>query len=257
MKVVILAGGKGTRISEETLVKPKPMIEIGNKPIIWHIMKIYSSYGFDDFIICLGYKGYLIKEYFSNYFLHSNDVTFDFKHKQKIEYHNKKNENWKVTLIDTGFETNTGGRLLRVKKYIKDKSFFFTYGDGLSNININNLKIFHEKNKKIATVTAVQPPGRFGSMNIENGKVKYFQEKIIGDGGWINGGFFVLNKKIFNYLEDDKTIFEEDVLTQMSKINELKAFLHKGFWRPMDTLRDKNFLQERWINQKADWKIWD
>mgnify|MGYP001218995754 FL=1 len=256
MKVVILAGGKGTRLSEETTIRPKPMVEIGEKPILWHIMKIYSYFGFNEFIICLGYKGYFIKEYFSNYFLHSNDVTFDFKKKELVEYHNKTNEDWKVTLINTGEESNTGGRLLRVKKYVGEGDFFFTYGDGLSDVNLIELKKFHKLKNKLATVTAVKPPGRFGSMSIENNNVRFFEEKVAGDGGWINGGFFVLNSEIFKFIKNDQTIFEEEVLTKLSQGNNLNAFLHGGFWRPMDTLRDKTFLQEKWDNNQAEWGWW-
>ncbi len=256
MKVVILAGGKGTRLSEETVIRPKPMVEIGQKPILWHIMKIFSHFGFKEFIICLGYKGYFIKEYFSNYFLHSNDVTFDFKKKNLVEYHNKRNEDWKVTLINTGEESNTGGRLLRVRKYVGEGNFFFTYGDGLSDVNIIELKKFHEAQNKLATVTAVKPPGRFGSMSIEKNSVRFFEEKVAGDGGWINGGFFVLNSGIFKLIKNDQTIFEEEVLTKLSQDNNLNAFLHNGFWRPMDTLRDKTFLQEKWDNNQAAWSLW-
>ena len=255
MKAVILAGGLGTRISEETSSKPKPMIEIGSMPILWHIMKIYSTYGINDFIICCGYKGYMIKEYFANYSLHNSDVTFDMND-NSIEIHHNSAEPWKITLVDTGIDTMTGGRLRRVKKFVGDETFCFTYGDGLGDVNISNLIDFHKKNKKIATVTAVQPPGRFGILQIENNDVVNFKEKPSGDGNWINGGFFILESKVFEYIEDDKTIWEKESLEKLAKENQLSAYRHTGFWKPLDTLRDKNELENMWVKNKAKWKIW-
>ena len=255
MQTVILAGGLGTRLSEETHLKPKPMIEIGGKPILWHILKIYSSYGFNEFIICCGYKGYLIKEYFANYFLHMSDVTFELGEENNMEIHQSKSESWKITCIDTGDLTMTGGRLARVKDYLKD-TFLFTYGDGLSDINILELINFHKNNKKLATLTAVKPPGRFGALDIKNNLVKNFQEKPQGDGSWINGGFFVLEPEIFDYIDGDKCVWEEMPLRNLARKNELSAFKHDGFWRPMDTLRDKRNLEELWESNKAPWKIW-
>lgn len=255
MKLVILAGGRGTRISEETLVRPKPLVEIGGLPIIWHIMKIYSHYGFNEFVICCGYKGYMIKEYFSNYGLHTSDTTIDLKNKT-IKVHKKTTEKWKITLIDTGENTLTGGRILRIKDYVGE-NFCLTYGDGLANVNIKNLIDYHKKNKKISTVTVVQPTARFGTVELdENMIVKKFLEKSSGDSGWINGGFFVLNKKIFKYLKNDQTIFEKEPLESLSKKKQLIAFKHKGFWQPMDTLREKEYLEELWNSNKAPWKIW-
>jgi glucose-1-phosphate cytidylyltransferase len=258
LKVVILAGGLGTRLSEETIVKPKPMTEIGGKPILWHIMKIYSHYGFNDFIVCLGYKGFLIKEYFANYFLHQSDVTFDFSDSNKMIFHNKYAEPWKVTLIDTGLETMTGGRLERIQRYLNDETFMMTYGDGVSDVDLNKLLDFHQKHKKLATVTSIQPVGRFGSLNLDkDGNVHGFIEKPKGDGLWINGGFFVLQPDIFkNFHKGDKTIFEKDVLESLALSNELAAFRHNGFWQPMDTLRDKTYLEELWNNNNAKWKVW-
>jgi len=256
MKAVILAGGLGTRISEETHLKPKPMIEIGGKPILWHIMKIYGAYGINDFIICCGYKGYVIKEYFANYFLHMSDVTFNIS-KNLMEVHQIHAEPWKVTLIDTGENTSTGGRLKRVTDYLKNETdFCFTYGDGLSNVDISRLISSHKESNKIATVTAVQPPGRYGSLNIEKNVVKGFMEKPKGDGGWINGGFFVLKSEAINYIEGDNTSWESITLEIISGMGQLNAFLHKGFWRPMDTLRDKTELEQMWANNKAPWKKW-
>jgi len=255
MKAVILAGGYGTRISEETSIKPKPMIEIGGKPILWHIMKSYSNYGINDFVICCGYKGYMIKEYFANYFLHMSDVTFDLKN-NKMEVHHEFAEPWSVTLVDTGIDTMTGGRLKRVKEYVKDESFCFTYGDGLSDVNILELIEFHKKNKTMATVTAIQPPGRFGNLEISDNKITKFIEKPIGDGNWINGGFFVLEPTVFEYLENDSTIWEREPLEKLSSENQLSAFKHNGFWQPLDTLRDKNQLEELWNSNKAFWKTW-
>lgn len=255
MKLVILAGGRGTRISEETLVRPKPLVEIGGLPIIWHIMKIYSHYGFNEFVICCGYKGYMIKEYFSNYGLHTSDTTIDLKNKT-IKVHKKTTEKWKITLIDTGENTLTGGRILRIKDYVGE-NFCLTYGDGLANVNIKNLIDYHKKNKKISTVTVVQPTARFGTVELdENMIVKKFLEKSSGDSGWINGGFFVLNKKIFKYLKNDQTVFEKEPLESLSKKKQLIAFKHKGFWQPMDTLREKEYLEELWNSNKAPWKIW-
>jgi len=255
MKAVILAGGFGTRISEETHLKPKPMIEIGEKPLLWHIMKYYSSFEINEFVICCGYKGYMIKEYFANYFLHSSDVTFDMKN-NSMEVHRKFAEPWKVTLVDTGLETMTGGRLKRVKKFVDDGTFCFTYGDGISNVDIFQLIEFHKKNKALATVTAVQPPGRFGTLNINENKIQRFQEKPRGDGNWINGGFFVLEPKIFNYIEDDSTPWERQPLEKLAEEKQLAAYKHTDFWQPLDTLRDKNHLENLWTSNKAPWKIW-
>tara|TARA_Y100000992_G_scaffold294137_1_gene253524 strand:- start:1935 stop:2705 length:771 start_codon:yes stop_codon:yes gene_type:complete len=256
MKVVILAGGLGTRISEESQFKPKPMIEIGGKPILWHIMKTYSHYGINEFIICLGYKGYVIKEYFSNYFLHTSDVTIDIK-KNKLKMHNSNSDPWKITLVDTGIETMTGGRLKRVSKYLKkNETFCFTYGDGLSDINIKELIAFHAKNKRIATVTAVPTPGRFGVIKTTGNKVIKFSEKPKKDGTLINGGFFVLNQKVIKYIDGDKSVWEEDVLPLLSKADQLSAFKHHSFWQPMDTLREKNYLNGLWNDDRAPWKLW-
>jgi glucose-1-phosphate cytidylyltransferase len=254
MKAVILAGGLGTRISEESSVKPKPMIEIGGKPILWHIMKNYSSHGINEFVICCGYKGYVIKEYFQNYFLHMSDVTFDLS-LNNIEVHQKRAEPWKVTLIDTGEETQTGGRLKRVAKYINN-DFCLTYGDGLGSVDIKALIEFHKNHGKLATITAVQPPGRFGSLNIENCNVKSFFEKPTGDGGWINGGFFVLNPSVIELIDNDSTIWEQQPLMKLAEMGQLNSFMHDGFWRPMDTLRDKNILEDLWNSNKAPWKNW-
>ncbi len=255
MKVVILAGGFGTRIAEETHLKPKPMIEIGGKPILWHIMKIYSYYGFNEFIICCGYKGYLIKEYFSNYSLHNSNVTFDYLN-GTMDIHNKFTEPWKVTLIDTGLNTMTGGRLLRIKEYLKGDYFCFTYGDGLSNINIKDLIRNHKESEAKLTVSAVQAPGRYGSLNIKKNIVKSFEEKPLGDGAWINGGFFVCNYSVLDYIRDDQTIWEKSPLETLAKENKLNAFLHSGFWQPMDTLRDKNELEKLWKSGNAPWRVW-
>jgi len=255
LKVVILAGGLGTRISEETQVKPKPMIEIGGMPILWHIMKVYSAHDINDFVICCGYKGYIVKEYFANYFLHMSDVTFDLKD-NKMEVHHKFAEPWKVTLVDTGLETMTGGRLKRVKNYVNEETFCFTYGDGLSNVNLSDLIQFHKSNNTIATVTSVQPPGRFGLMDIEGDKISNFTEKPSGDGNWINGGYFVLEPKVFDYLEDDSTVWERAPLERLAKEGQLSAFKHSSFWQPLDTLRDKNYLEKLWASGKAPWKIW-
>ncbi len=256
MKAVILAGGLGTRISEETHLKPKPMIEIGGKPILWHLMKIYSSHGINDFIICCGFKGYVIKEYFANYFLHMSDVTFDMSN-NKMKVHQQNAEPWTVTLVDTGEDTQTGGRLKRVASYLKDeKAFCFTYGDGLANVDITKLIKFHEGHGKLATVTAVQPPGRYGALNRDNDLVTGFVEKPKGDGGWINGGFFVLSPRCIDYIDSDDTAWEQRPLKDIALKGELMAYEHKDFWQPMDTLREKNLLEELWESGKAPWKIW-
>jgi len=257
MKVVILAGGKGTRIQEESLIKPKPLIEIGSKPIIWHIMKTYSHYGFKEFVICCGYKGYLIKEYFANFSLHNSDVTIDIK-KNEIKVHKNNNEDWKITLIDTGDDSLTGGRILRIKDFV-DEEFLLTYGDGVADVNISKLIEHHKINKKIATMTVVQPQGRFGvvEFNTKNNLIENFSEKLKGDGAWINGGFFVLNKKIFDYLKDDFTIWEKEPLEKLSKENQLVAFKHDNFWYPMDTMRDKDYLENLWEKNEAPWKLWN
>lgn len=255
MKAVILAGGLGTRMTEETETIPKPMVLIGGKPILWHIMKIYSAYGINDFVICLGYKGYIIKEYFANYFLHMSDVTFDLSaNKRKV--HQNFSEPWKVTLVDTGGKTLTGGRIKRIKDYVQGETFCMTYGDGVSNVNIEDLIAFHKKQKSIASVTAVRPPGRFGSLGFKDGKVTSFHEKVPGDGAWINGGFFVLEAGVMRYIRDDSTLWEKDVLKALTKDGKLSAFRHDGFWQPMDTLRDKNHLENLWQSGKAPWKVW-
>jgi glucose-1-phosphate cytidylyltransferase len=257
MKLVILSGGKGTRISEESLLKPKPLVEIGNMPIIWHIMKIYSFFGIKEFIICCGYKGYLLKEYFANYSLHSSDVTIDIN-KNSIEVHKKNSEDWKITLVDTGEETLTGGRILRIKNYVNE-DFLLTYGDGVADVNIKKLIQHHKLNKKLATMTVVQPQGRFGIVDInkKNNLVENFSEKPKGDGSWINGGFFVLKQGIFKYLKDDSTVWEKDPLEKLSKNSQLSAYHHNGFWYAMDTMRDKNYLDNLWNIKKAPWKLWD
>lgn len=256
MKAVILAGGLGTRISEESHLKPKPLIEIGGKPILWHIMKIYSYYGINDFIICVGYKGYLIKEYFANYFLHMSDVTFDMV-SNKMEVHQQHAEPWKITLVDTGENTLTGGRLSRVKKFIEnEEAFCFTYGDGLSDIDIAKSIEFHFRHGKLATITAVKPPGRYGAIEHQNGLVKGFVEKPRGDGGLINGGFFILSPKVLEFIENDQTSWEGEPLTTLAKIDQMMAFEHDGFWQPMDTIREKNLLDELWSSGKAPWKKW-
>ena len=255
MKLVILAGGYGTRLSEETKLKPKPLIKIGSKPIIWHIMKIYSFYGFNDFVICCGYKGYMIKEYFSNYGLHTSDTTINLKNKT-IKVHKKTTEKWKITLIDTGANSFTGGRILRIKDYVGE-NFCLTYGDGLANVNIKELLKFHKLKKKIATVTVVRPTARFGKVVVDNNmNVKKFLEKSSTANDWVNGGFFVLNKKVFKYLKNDMTIFEKDPLERLTKEKQLSAFKHNGFWQPMDTLREKEYLDELWYSNKAPWKTW-
>ncbi|MDN0084267.1 glucose-1-phosphate cytidylyltransferase [Crenobacter sp. SG2305] len=257
MKAVILAGGLGTRISEETTTRPKPMVEIGGKPILWHIMKIYSHYGINEFVICCGYKGYVIKEYFANYFLHMSDVTFDMSN-NKMEVHQRYAEPWRVTLVDTGEETMTGGRLKRVKQYVEnDDAFCFTYGDGVSNVNITQLIDFHRVQGVNATLTATYPPGRFGALDIRSDKVATFKEKPKGDGGMINGGFFVLSPKVIDLIDNDATIWEREPLEKLAETSQLAAFPHEGFWQPMDTLRDKIHLEELWQSGKAPWKVWE
>jgi glucose-1-phosphate cytidylyltransferase len=257
MKVVILAGGLGTRLSEETDSKPKPMVEIGGKPILWHIMKTYSSFGYNEFIICCGYKGYVIKEYFTNYFLHQSDLTIEMK-TNKIEIHNSFTEPWKITMVDTGLNTMTGGRLKKIQQYLAGETFMMTYGDGISNVNINKLVDFHKNHGKLATLTAVQPTGRFGALKIDNQQhVSSFQEKPKGDGSWINGGFFVLDSKIFDYIKDgDATIWEQAPLSSLANDLQIKAYYHEDFWRPVDTLRDKLDLNEIWNNENCPWKLW-
>ena len=255
MQAVILAGGFGTRLSEETHLKPKPMVEIGGKPILWHILKIYSFYGIKEFIICLGYKGYLIKEYFANYSLHMSDVTFDFVNEQTI-VHRKQSDAWKVTLVDTGDNTMTGGRLSRVSEYLNEGPFCFTYGDGVADINISKLIDFHKKSKVKATVTAVQPPGRYGAIDLNGNLVQSFKEKPIGDNSWINGGFFVLEPSVLDLIDNDQCVWENQPLKYLAKEGELAAYKHKGFWQPMDTLRDRRMLEESWNSGKAPWKIW-
>jgi len=260
MKTVILAGGFGTRLSEETGVRPKPLVEIGGKPILWHIMKMYSHYGHNDFIICLGYKGYMIKEFFANYFLHHSDVTFDVKN-NKMEIHQNNIEPWKVTLIDTGEDTMTGGRLKRIKEYLDNKTFFLTYGDGVSDVNINDLLMFHKNEKTLATLTAVQQPGRYGAFNLEsnNSKISHFREKPKGDGhdtAWINGGFFVLEPEVFNYIDGDATIWEREPMENLAKNDKLSAFKHEGYWQSMDSLHDKTVLEKTWQSGNPAWKNW-
>lgn len=256
MKAVILAGGLGSRLSEETHSIPKPMVEIGGRPILWHILKYFSHFGINDFVICLGYKGYIIKEYFSNYFLHMSDVTFDIA-KNTMEIHKKRAENWKITMVDTGINSMTGGRIKRIQNYLDDdKNFFMTYGDGLANIDINALREFHDKNKCLATVSACNPPARFGSLSIEDGRVVNFDEKPAIGERIINGGFFVLSKKVIKYIEDDHSIWEQEPIRNLVKDNELGAYIHNDFFQPMDTLRDKNYLESLWNQSKAPWKVW-
>ena len=256
MKAVILAGGLGTRLSEETYLKPKRMLEIGGKPILWHIMKIYSFYGINHFIICCGYKGYVIKEYFANYFLHTSDVTFHMDVDNKMEIHLRKNESWKVTLVDTGDLTQTGGRLARVSSFLDNDSFCFTYGDGVSNINIGELIKYHDNEGHLATLTAVQPPGRYGSLSLKGNSVNQFKEKADGDNAWVNGGFFVLEPDVINRIKGDETSWENDVLPQLASDRQLSAFRHSGFWHSMDTLRDLNSLEKIWSDGCAPWKLW-
>ncbi|MBN3763262.1 glucose-1-phosphate cytidylyltransferase [Burkholderia sp. Ac-20365] len=255
MKAVILAGGFGTRISEESHLKPKPMIEIGGKPILWHIMKIYSHYGINDFVICLGYKGYVIKEYFANYFLHTSDVTFDMSKGNGMEVHQRYAEPWRVTLIDTGAETLTGGRLKRVRDYVGGETFCFTYGDGVADIDVGRLVEFHRQHGKLATVTAIQPPGRYGALHTDGDMVLNFQEKPAGDGAWINGGFFVLEPDVFDYIEGDGTSWESSPLPKLAAERQLMTYQHRGFWQAMDTLRDKNHLEELW-RTTPPWQVW-
>ncbi len=256
MKAVILAGGLGTRISEETHLKPKPMIEIGGMPVLWHIMKIYSHYGINDFIVCCGYKGYMIKEYFANYFLHMSDITFDLA-SNSMQVHQRKSEPWKVTLVDTGADTMTGGRIKRIGSYLNaDEPFCLTYGDGVSDVNVGALIAFHQAHGLQATLTATYPPGRFGALDIQNQRVGSFREKPKGDGAMINGGFFVLSPDILNLVEDDQSVWEREPLETLAQRGQLAAFEHTGFWQPMDTLRDKTYLDELWVSGKAPWKVW-
>ena len=255
MKVVILAGGLGTRLAEETVIKPKPMVEIGGRPILWHIMKIYSSYGFNEFVICTGYKGYVIKEFFANYYLHTTDVTFDIS-KGELEIHNNKTEPWKVTLIDTGEETMTGGRLKRISQFVGGQDFCMTYGDGVSNVNITKLVNFHRSHGKLCTVTAARPGARFGALGLEGESVTHFQEKPLGDGGYINGGFFVVSPKCFDYIDGDSTVWEQEPMKRLAEDGQIKAFLHDDFWLPMDTVRDRRQLEGLWQTGKAPWKVW-
>lgn len=256
MKVVILAGGLGTRIAEETTTRPKPMVEIGGRPILWHIMKIYSHYGFHDFVICLGYKGYMIKEYFANYFLHMSDVTFHLA-ENRMEVHRETAEPWRVTLVDTGEETQTGGRLKRVLPYLVDEPFFaLTYGDGVADIDLSAEIAFHTKHGRAATVSVVRPAKRFGAVAIEGTRVVNFEEKPNDDGGWINGGFFLLSPSVAGLIADDKTIWERQPMEQLARTDQLRAFVHHGFWHPMDTLRDRNYLEDEWANNRAKWRVW-
>ena len=256
MKAVILAGGLGTRISEETHLKPKPMVEIGGYPILWHILKIYSHYGINEFVICCGYKGYVIKEYFANYFLHTSDITFDTRENTTI-VHRRNSESWKVTLVDTGESTMTGGRLKRVYDYVKGETFCFTYGDGLANIDLNALISNHKSHRRLATLTAVQPPGRYGALEFDkNSAISGFQEKPQGDGGWVNGGFFILEPDVIHRIEGDNSIWEQEPLRDLAADGQLTAYQHHGFWQPMDTLRDRVYLEKLWANAKAPWKMW-
>lgn len=255
MKAVILAGGLGTRISEETTIRPKPMIEIGGKPILWHIMKIYSAHGITDFIICCGYKGYMIKEYFANYYLHMSDITFDMN-LNSMKVHNERAENWKITLVDTGDYTMTGGRLKRVAEFLDDEPFCLTYGDGVSSINISESIRFHKSHGKEATLTATLPPGRFGALKFHGDRIEKFEEKPEGDGAYINGGFFVLNRSVIDRIKDDQTVWEQEPLRGLAEDGELMAFRHNGYWQPMDTLREKLKLEELWLSNKAPWKVW-
>lgn len=258
MKVVILAGGFGTRISEESHLKPKPMIEIGERPILWHIMKIYSSYGFNDFVVCLGYKAYCIKEYFAHYFLHEADVTFDFRNNNERFIHHHSAEPWTVTLVNTGLETMTGGRVKRIQQYVGDEPFMLTYGDGVGDVNLHELLAFHKTHGRLATVTSTQPSGRFGALELsEEGKVLGFREKPKGDGNWINAGFFVMEPKVFDYIDGDGTVLEQEPLEGLARDGELMTYKHSGFWQPMDSLRDKNQLENLWKSGKAPWKMWE
>ncbi|MEZ5461946.1 glucose-1-phosphate cytidylyltransferase [Dokdonella sp.] len=255
MKAIILAGGLGTRISEETSVRPKPMIEIGGMPILWHILKIYSHHGINDFVICLGYKGFLIKEYFANYFLHMSDVTIDLG-SNSMDVHHKHAEPWRITLVDTGNDTQTGGRLKRVSSYLEDESFCFTYGDGLSDVDVGEIIAFHRAKQTLATVCAVQPPGRFGALDINEGRITRFEEKPSGDGSWINGGFFVLEPGALDYIDGDASVWERTPLESLARDGQLSAYTHHGFWQPMDTLRDRTKLEELWRSGVAPWKVW-
>lgn len=255
MKAVILAGGLGTRLSEETHLKPKPMVEIGGRPILWHIMKVYSSHGINDFVVCVGYKGYVIKEYFANYFLHMSDVTFDMQ-TNSMKVHQRNAEPWKVTIVDTGDDTMTGGRLKRVASYLDEDDFCFTYGDGVADVDIRNLVEAHRASGKVATLTAVQPPGRYGALELEENIVESFLEKPEGDGGWINGGYFVINRSVLETIKGDASSWEADSLPALAERKQLGAFFHRGFWQPMDTLREKNLLERLWDNGKAPWKTW-
>jgi glucose-1-phosphate cytidylyltransferase len=256
MKAVILAGGLGTRLAEETSVRPKPMVEIGGKPVLWHILKLYSHHGINDFIVCLGYKGYVIKEYFANYFLHMSDVTFDLA-QNRMEVRQRHCEPWRVTLVDTGDHTQTGGRLKRVADYLDDGTFCMTYGDGVSNVDVGSLVEFHKQQKRLATLTAVQPAGRFGAINIEDKRITRFEEKPQCDGTWINGGFFVLEPEALQYIDGDETVWERDPMEALARDHQLSAFTHDGFWQPMDTLRDKMKLEDLWQSRQAPWKVWD
>jgi len=255
MLAVILAGGQGSRLSEETDSKPKPMVDIGAYPMLWHIMKIYSAHGINDFLICLGYKGYMVKEYFANYFLHMSDVTLDLKN-NKVEVHRSASEPWRVTLVDTGAETMTGGRLKRVGPYLKGRTFCFTYGDGVGNVDVASLIDFHRRQKALGTVTAVRAPGRFGSLELSGDRVSFFREKPLGDGAWINGGFFVLEPKVLDYIKGDQAVWEREPMERLAREKKLAAYKHEGFWHPMDTLRDKRYLDDLWRAGKAPWKTW-
>ena len=255
MKAVILAGGYGTRISEETQARPKPMVEVGGRPVLWHVMKTYSAHGIHEFVICLGYKGYMIKEYFANYFLHMSDVTSDLR-ENRMDVHHRHAEPWRVTLVDTGEETMTGGRLKRIREYVGEESFCFTYGDGLSDVKVPELIAFHQRQGKLATITAVQPPGRFGALDLQQNLITGFREKPQGDGGWINGGFFVLEPRALDAIEGDRTLWEREPLERLARDGQLAAFRHLGFWQPMDTLRDKLHLESLWASGKAPWKVW-
>ncbi len=256
MKAVILAGGLGTRISEETTTRPKPMVELGGRPVLWHIMKTYSTYGIDDFIVCCGYKGYVIKEFFANYAMHASDVTFDMR-ERSMRVHSCTVEPWKVTLVDTGDDTMTGGRLLRVKPYLNDEPFCFTYGDGLSDVDVRAVIAHHDASGALATMTTVQPPGRFGAVRLDDQKIVSFDEKPEGDGAWVNGGYFVLSPGVFDYIENDQTVWEREPLERLAADGKLSAFVHRGFWQPMDTLRDKTMLEESWSGGRAPWKVWN
>ena len=256
MKVVLLAGGLGTRLSEETLLRPKPMVEIGGMPILWHIMKIYSAHGFNDFIVCLGYKGYLVKEYFANYFMHKSDVTIDLSN-NSVQVHDSQAEPWKITLVDTGNDSMTGGRIKRIQHHVNNETFMLTYGDGVSDVNVTELLAFHKAHGKMCTVTSVQPTGRFGALDLgENNQVHSFTEKPKGDGLWINGGFFVCEPSVFNYIEGDATTWEKEPMENIARAGEMLTYKHEGFWKPMDTLRDKNELEQDWLTGQAKWKVW-